>query len=165
MPPRLETCRWMVSPAAGSGAGPARRTPWSLCRLPGGHSLDPPACNAHVHGSGVDPERDLLAGPAGAEPELLRADGHVPRWRDHPVDLDRVWPARRLHDRRNIRMPWWRAGDRREVGRSPQAEGVAGDRPRAELLGRGGHVQGLVRAPVVVFRPPFSHNTLGFPLC
>jgi hypothetical protein len=36
MPPRLDTFRWMVRSAGGSGAGPASRTPWSLCRWPGG---------------------------------------------------------------------------------------------------------------------------------
>ena len=34
MPPRLDTFRWMTMLAGGSGCGPARRTPWSLCRLP-----------------------------------------------------------------------------------------------------------------------------------
>jgi hypothetical protein len=30
-----------------------------------------------MHGRSVDPERHLLAGPADAEPELLRGDRHV----------------------------------------------------------------------------------------
>ena len=36
MPPRLDTFRWMIRLAGGSGCGPARRTPCSLCRWPGG---------------------------------------------------------------------------------------------------------------------------------
>jgi hypothetical protein len=36
MPPRLETFRWMVRAGCGSRSDPARRTPCSLCRWPGG---------------------------------------------------------------------------------------------------------------------------------
>ena len=42
------------------------------------------------------------AGPAGAEPELLRADGHVPRRRDDPVDLDRLRPLHGLGPKRSL---------------------------------------------------------------
>ena len=64
---------------------------------------------------------DLLAGPAGAEPELLRSDGHVPRRRDHPVDLDGIRPAHRLsHDRCRSRS-WHRSGDGLQVSQEPTA--------------------------------------------
>jgi hypothetical protein len=186
MPPRLDTRRWMVRPGCGSGSGPARRTPWSLCRWPGGmgqgrvrhrmpswvmtcmtwpsrrivarcpasgeptwmtwlprvmipaeltsrwtstqlvaakalgacpagggpagraplrrsrawstadsrgrDGLDLPPGDAQVHGGGVDPEPDRLPGSAGAQPKLLRPDGHVARRRDHAVDKARQNP-------------------------------------------------------------------------
>ena len=48
------------------------------CRQPRRHGLDPPPCDAQVHGGGVDPEPHRLAGSAGAEPELLRTDVMFP---------------------------------------------------------------------------------------
>src|SRR5215468_2185297 len=69
-------------------------------RQPGRHRLDTPPVDAQVHGDRVDPEPDLLPGPAGAEPELLRADGQVSRRREHPVDLDGIWPLQRLNGHR-----------------------------------------------------------------
>src|SRR5215472_2364579 len=80
-------------------------------RQPGRHRLDTPPVDAQVHGDRVDPEPDLLPGPAGAEPELLRADGQVSRRRDHPVDLDGIWPLHRLNGHRVIRSAGSRGGD------------------------------------------------------
>src|ERR1022692_558002 len=218
MPPRLETLRWTVWACGGSGSGPARRTPWSLCRWPGGsgqgrvrhktpfwvmtcmswpssrirarwpasgepiwmtwlpsvmipaalasrctstrllpaggpgagpagggpagrapafaeprevdcgqpgwHGLDPPSADAHVHGGGVDPEADALAGPAGAQPELLRPDRHVPRGGDGPLDLDGIRPAHGIRRGQFRSWSWRRSCDRLEVSRSPQCQVV-----------------------------------------
>ena len=85
----------------GSGCGPGRRRTCRTgteaaeprdvdCGEPGGHGLDPPPVDAHVHGGGVDPETDTLADPGSCPAELLRPDRHVPRGRHDPVDLDRI---------------------------------------------------------------------------
>jgi hypothetical protein len=129
---------------------------------PGGDGLDPPPSDAEVHGGGVDPEPDLLADPACAEPELLRADGHVPRRRDHPVHLDGIGPARRFSSGRDSVGCRACSADGFQVGRCPQLQTVAGLRSRLKLAGGGGHVQGLVRAAVVVFLPPRVDCGLSF---
>jgi hypothetical protein len=125
--------------AAGRGQGtrrwPGRRRPGRTgtsvaeprevdCGQPGRHGLDPPSADAHVHGGGVDPEGELLADPAGAQPELLRPDRHVPRDRDDPLDLDGIRPAHGIRRGQFRSRSWHSSGDRLEVSRSPQRQAV-----------------------------------------
>ena len=104
MIPEALTSRWTSTqlvaaraPGAGAaGGGPAGRAP--ACRSRAMSTADSRDGTVLIrHPSMVRctvvvsiQNADLLPGPAWAEPELLRADGHVPRRRDHPVDLDRI---------------------------------------------------------------------------
>lgn len=53
-------------------------------RWPGGAGV----VGQETNDGAVGPERDRGACPVGAEPELLAADGQVPRRRHHPSELD-----------------------------------------------------------------------------
>ena len=89
-----------------AGGGPARRAPFCRSRARStagsreGKVLIRHPGDAQMHGRSIDPEADGLACSAGAEPELLRPDRHVPRGGDDPLDLDGIRPARGLSDDR-----------------------------------------------------------------
>ena len=113
-------------------------------------------------GRGVDPHGDLLPGAGGAQPELLRPDGHVARRRDDAVHLDRVRPAGRLRGGSRALGGGGRAGQGFQVRGRPQAQPIirlcwSG----AEPGGGSGHVQRLVRPVMVVFAAPGIHCGLG----
>src|SRR5262249_37659222 len=111
---------------------------------------------------GVDPEGDLLPGAGGAEPKLLTAEPQVPRWRDHPVDLDRIGPASRLRSGSRVISWRWSGDGERVQGRGrPHAQLIIRAwKPWPEPGGRGGHVQRLVRPVLVVLLPPPVHRGL-----
>jgi hypothetical protein len=75
-------------------------------------------------GSGIDPQGDRLPGAGGAQPELLRPDGHVPRRRDDAVHLDRVRPAGRLRGGGCVIGSGGRAGQGFQVRGRPQAQRI-----------------------------------------
>jgi hypothetical protein len=78
-----------------------------------------------------DLERDLLPGAGGAEPELLRTDGHVSRRRDYPVGTRRrgTTPAGcgRAMGEQIISFPEIRHGVGGLRARRGKGRGVAGD--------------------------------------
>src|SRR5260221_10969392 len=89
-PPRVDTFRWMVRSAGGSGAGPARRTPWSLCRWPGrvgaGQAAPQDAVlGEDVHDLAVEPDPGVLPGQRGADLDDLVAQGDDAGGVDQPL--------------------------------------------------------------------------------
>src|SRR5215475_8096803 len=72
MPPREETRRCTVGAASDRGAGPARRTPWSRCRWPGGMGAGQGApqhavLGEHVHQLPIEEDAGPLPGQRGAD--------------------------------------------------------------------------------------------------
>jgi Bacterial protein of unknown function (DUF899) len=86
-------------------AAKRRRMPWM--------AVEKGPVAADVDGGGVHPQRDLLAGESGAEPELLPADGEVPACRHDPVEFDGV---RRSDHLRRGDDDLWRGGRRGGIG-------------------------------------------------
>jgi hypothetical protein len=94
----------------------------------------------------VDPQPDLFAGVAAAQPQLTAGQTEVPTGRHDHLDLQR--PQRR-RDRRV------------ELGGQPQRQIIAGRLFGMEADGGGGHADRLVRTAAVVVIDPVVDHLLG----
>jgi len=99
--------------------------------------------------------------PAGAEPELLRPDGHVPRRRHYAVDLDGVRPAHRLCARmgRITCTDGVEDGSRSARAHSPTSSFAAGR--GTNLLAGQAMSRDWCGRHMVVFLPPCIDGSLG----